>query len=221
MSPATLAAHPQGRIGPNVLIQTARVLERRLGRDVAERALWISAHYTLDALPTEMVREADANALMRYLVAEFGQSIARTMMREAGEATGDYLLANRIPGVARFTLPLLPGPASLRVLLSAIGRHTWTFAGSAQVRITPGNPAVISVSRCPLCAGMHSEIPTCDFYLGTFSRLATALLGQHAWAEEVACEARGDSACRFLIGTNRQRMTLPAAKSNIVTRLSL
>lgn len=212
------SAHQTGRIGPNVLIQTAAALERRLGRDAANRALWASARLTVDTLPTEMVRETDANALMRYLMAEFGQSIARNILREAGECTGDYLLAHRIPGIARMTLPLLPGPAALRVLLGAIGRHTWTFAGSARVRLTPGDPAMISLTHCPLCAGVQSEVPTCDFYLGTFARLARALLGRQAWAEEVACEARGDSACRFLIGTARQRMTLPLAKSNIVTR---
>lgn len=213
-------AHQNGRIGPNVLIQTARVLQQRLGHDTANKALWTSTRHTLDTLPTEMVQETDANALMRYLVAEFGQSIARSIMRDAGERTGDYLLAHRIPGIARMTLPLLPGPTALRVLLSAIGRHTWTFAGSAHVRITPGDPAVISLSHCPLCAGLLSEMPTCDFYLGTFSRLSKALLGEQAWAEEVACEARGDSACRFLIGSASQRITVPAAKSNIVTRRS-
>lgn len=214
------AAHPLGRIGPNVLIQTANALTQHLGREVANRALQDSTHHSIDTLPQDMVDEASANALMRHLVEQFGLPFARNIMRDAGSRTGDYLLANRIPGFARLMLPALPGRAALRILLSAISKHTWTFAGSAHVRITPGDPAMISLTHCPLCAGISAPVPTCDFYAGTFGRLVQVLLGPEAWAEEVACEARGDSACRFLIGTRSQRMTLPVAKSNMVTRLS-
>jgi divinyl protochlorophyllide a 8-vinyl-reductase len=194
-------AHPVGRIGPNVLIQTAHALAHRLGRDTASRVLQVSTHHTFDTLPTEMVDEATANALMRHLVTSYGLPFARTVMRDAGERTGDYLLANRIPGLARMTLPALPSRLALRILLSAISRHTWTFAGSARVEILHGAPAMISLSRCPMCAGITSDAPICDFYVGTFHRLAQALLGPRGFAEEVTCEARGDSACRFAMGT--------------------
>ncbi len=194
-------AHPVGRIGPNVLIQTAHALAHRLGRDTASRVLQVSTHHTFDTLPTEMVDEATANALMRHLVESFGLPFARTVMRDAGERTGDYLLANRIPALARLTLPALPTRLALRILLAAISRHTWTFAGSAKVEILLGMPAVISISGCPMCAGIKSDTPICDFYVGTFHRLAQALLGPRGYADEITCEARGDSACRFTMGT--------------------
>jgi divinyl protochlorophyllide a 8-vinyl-reductase len=220
MTAPALAAHGLGRIGPNVLIQAARALEQRLGRERAGRILVDSTQHTLDTLPSGMVDESRANALMRRLVEEHGVAFTRAVMRDAGTRTGDYLLANRIPRIARLLLPTLPSGAALRLLLQAIGRHTWTFAGSAHVRITPGNPAVISISRCPLCAGMLSDVHLCDFYTGTFARLAQVLLGPSAYAEEFACESTGGSACRFLIGTRGQRMVDPVAKSYMVTRRS-
>jgi len=206
MTAPALPAHGIGRIGPNVIIQTARALEQRLGRERAGRILVDSTQHTFDTLPHGMIDEARATALMRRLVEEHGTTFTRSVMRDAGTRTGDYLLAHRIPRIARILLPLLPTSAALRLLLQAIGRHTWTFAGSANVRITPGNPAVISLSRCPLCAGILSDVHLCDFYTGTFARLARVLLGPSAYAEEVACESTGDSACRFLIGTRGHRL---------------
>lgn len=198
--PATPAT---GRIGPNVIIQTARALSTRVGDDVADRLLVRSTAYTLADLPQEMVDESTANALVRAVHDAYGLAFARDVMQESGRRTGDYLLAHRIPKPAQWLLPLLPSALALRVLLAAIGRHTWTFAGSAHVHITSGDPAVITIHRCPLCAGQRSSEPLCDFYAGTFGRLAQALLGPDGWAEEVACEARGDAACRFLMGSGR------------------
>lgn len=194
-------APPVGRIGPNVLIQTAHALAHRLGRDTASRVLQVSTHHTFETLPTEMVDEATANALMRHLVSTYGPPFARAVMRDAGERTGDYLLANRIPGIARIVLPALPARLALRILTTAIARHTWTFAGSATVEILAGSPSVIAITNCPMCAGLTSDVPVCDFYVGTFHRLAQTLLGPRGFADEATCAARGDSACRFVLGT--------------------
>lgn len=203
MSASVTHAPHGGRIGPNVLIQTAYALSERLGADVAERVLERSTTHGFADLPQEMVEESKANALVRALHDAYGLPFARSVMRESGRRTGDYLLANRIPKPVRWVLPLLPNAMALRLLLTAIGKHTWTFAGSAQVRITAGDPAVITVQHCPLCVGLQSTEPMCDFYAGTFGRLAQALLGPRGWAEEVDCEARGDAACRFLMGSGR------------------
>jgi len=192
-----------GRIGPNILIQTAHALSDRLGRDVAARLVSRSTAHDLERLPQEMVEETQANALVRAVHEAYGLHFARSVMHESGRRTGDYLLAHRIPKPAQWLLPLLPNDMALRVLLTAIGKHTWTFAGSAHVHITPGDPAVITLQHCPLCAGLRTTEPMCDFYAGTFGRLAQALLGPKGWAEEVSCEARGDSACRFLMGSGR------------------
>lgn len=194
---------PAGRIGPNIVIQTAATLVARLGEEAASNLLFASTRHTMVSLPTEMVDEATANALVRRVVQELGIAEAREILFESGLRTGDYLLKHRIPRIARLALPRLPGASGLRLLLAAIGKHTWTFAGSAHVRITAGDPAMISIARCPICRNVHGDEPLCDFYTGTFERLAQVLLGPAAWAEEVSCTARGDTACRFLISSGR------------------
>jgi len=189
------------RIGPNVIIQTAHTLADRLGTEMAERFITAATPFSLDGLPTEMVDERTANALIRHLSSERGPQFMRSVMAEAGRRTGDYLLQHRIPAPARWILPHLPRTLAMRALLSAVARHTWTFAGSAQVKFTLGDPAVITIHRCPLCVDQKSTEPVCDFYTGTFTRLLRELVHPKAWAEEVACEARGDTSCRFLLGS--------------------
>ncbi len=198
-----MSAVASGRIGPNILIQTAHTLQERLGAAQAERILRDSTDHGLRSLPGDMVDERLPNALFRALDREFGLAFTRSVMRDAGRRTGDYLLAHRIPRPAQWLLGALPPSTGMRLLLTAIGRHTWTFAGSAHVHITPGDPALISVERCPICLHREASEPVCDFYTGTFARLAQALLGPEGWAEEVSCSARGDSACRFLMGSRR------------------
>lgn len=189
------------RIGPNVIIQTARTLEQRLGEAQADRFITDVTPFSLGALPTEMVDERVANALIRHLANERGSGFMRSVMDEAGRRTGEYLLHHRIPAPARWLLPHLPRPLAMRALLSAVSRHTWTFAGSAHVSFTHGDPALITIRHCPLCAWQRSSEPVCDFYTGTFRRLLRELVHPHAWAEEVSCEARGDGACRFLLSS--------------------
>lgn len=189
------------RIGPNVIIQTAHTLVERLGDRHAAQCISAATPFTLDALPVQMVDERCANALIRHLAAERGSAFMRSVMDEAGRRTGDYLLHHRIPAPARWLLPQLPRRLAMRALLSSVARHSWTFAGSAQVNVTHGDPAVVTIRHCPLCATQRSREPLCDFYTGTFRRLLRELVHPHAWAEEVACEARGDSACRFLLGS--------------------
>jgi divinyl protochlorophyllide a 8-vinyl-reductase len=133
-------------------------------------------------------------------------------MEEAGQRTGGYLLEHRIPAPARWILPHLPRGLAMRALMSAVSRHTWTFAGSADVEFTLGNPTVITIRHCPLCHGQHSTVPMCDFYTGTFTRLLRELVHPDAWAQEISCEARGDAACRFLLGSGREPLRAMAAR---------
>lgn len=200
-------AHPAGRIGPNVLIHAAHALAHRIGHDTANRVLQTSTHHTFETLPSELVDEATANALVRHLVDTYGLPFTRGVMRDAGERTGEDLLLHRIPWLARVTLPALPSPVALRLLLAGIGRHTWTFAGSARVEICLGSPSVIALAHCAMCAGIRSREPICDFYVGTFQRVMQGLLGPHGFAEEITCEACGDSACRFAVGTRIPRLS--------------
>jgi divinyl protochlorophyllide a 8-vinyl-reductase len=83
------------------------------------------------------------------------------------------------------------------VLLAAIARHAWTFAGSGEFNAHVGRCVELTLHHNPLCRGWHSEGPACDFYAATFERLFRALVHPRAQVVEVSCEACGADACRF------------------------
>jgi divinyl protochlorophyllide a 8-vinyl-reductase len=196
---ASLAApHATGRIGPNAITRVAEVLPGFVGtqetRAVFERAGL--AGYLL-APPEQMVDEAEVTGLHLALREALGGKLAGEVARSAGQRTADYLLAHRIPKPAQWLLKRLPAPWAARLLLSAIRRHAWTFAGSGVFLARAGRPVVLTIRGNPLCKGLHSDTPACDFYAATFERLFRTLVHRDARAVEVACEARGDAECRF------------------------
>lgn len=188
------------RIGPNAIVQTRRALIALEGEG-RTRALLGTAGLApyVDHPPQEMVPEGEVNALMACVHRTLDPTIARAVRLIAGQTTGDYLLANRIPGAAQALLKHLPPRLASRALLSAIARHTWTFAGSAQVTIEPGPPVAIRVHDCPLCRGLDAAEPCCQYYAATFERLYRTLVHHAATARETACRAAKAPACVFEI----------------------
>jgi divinyl protochlorophyllide a 8-vinyl-reductase len=56
---------------------------------------------------------------------------------------------------------------------------------------------VLTIRDNPMCRGWVTDAPVCHFYAATFERLFQVLVHARSRAVEVACEARGDDACRF------------------------
>jgi len=193
-----------GRIGPNAIIQTTAALRARLGDPRALVLVRGATGRSLSEMPTEMVDEAEVNDLVRRLRAELDPALFEAVLRDAGHRTADYLIANRIPRVAQLLMRLLPAPLALRTLLAGIMRHTWTFAGTATVRVarSPGAPLRLVLTHCPMCRAMHEPAPTCHFYAGTLERLLQRLVTPAARVMEVACEASGASACEFSLAVD-------------------
>lgn len=189
-----------GRIGPNAIIQTAAALERRVGWARADAILWRAVGRHLDEMPDQMVDEAEVIALIHELRETMGSVERAAVLREAGRRTADYLIAHRIPRPAQWLMRLVPRAVGLRLLLAGIARHTWTFAGTARVRIETGDPTTMSLSHCPMCRGMQSAAPCCDYYVGTLEHLLQRLISPDAVVEEVACEAAGAAACVMRLG---------------------
>lgn len=187
-----------GRIGPNAITRVAEVLLPRLGpgatAGIFERAglLEYLAHP-----PQEMVDEAEVSRLHRVLRAALGEPRARDIAFEAGTRTGEYLLAHRIPKPVQAVLRRLPAAWASRVLLSAIRRHAWTFAGSGAFTARAGRPVRLTIQHNPLCAGLASGEPACAFYTATFERLFRELVHPAARVRELECEAMGAPACLF------------------------
>lgn len=195
---ASAAAHGAGRIGPNAIIRVGEVLQRRLGAATAARlyaAAGLAAYYADP--PTVMVDEAEARRLHVQLRSALGERLAAEISREAGIATAGYLLAHRIPKPVQALLRVLPAALACRVLLQAITRHAWTFAGSGRFEAVAGRPARLTIRDNPMCRGQASEHPVCDYYAATFEQLFRVLVHRGTQVTETHCEARGDDACRF------------------------
>lgn len=196
---------PAGRIGPNAITRVAEALPGFVGTEAA-RALFeragLAAYFTRP--PQDMVDEAEVARLHGELRRALGPERAAGVARSAGIRTADYLLAHRIPRAVQALLKRLPAALAARVLLAAIARHAWTFAGSG--RFSARAPALAGAgARCavleirdnPLCRDLQAEAPACDFYAATFERLFQVLVQPRTRVRETACEACGDESCRF------------------------
>lgn len=185
------------KIGPNAITRVAQALVHQRGDEVAAEVFGLAglAGYLVDS-PSGMVDEEDVRRLHAMLRARLGAGAA-AVAREAGVATAEYLLAHRIPQPVQGLLKILPARLACRVLLAAITRHAWTFAGSGRFEAVAGRPALLTIRDNPLCRGLVAEAPVCDYYAATFEHLFRRLVHRDARVTELSCEARGDDACRF------------------------
>jgi divinyl protochlorophyllide a 8-vinyl-reductase len=183
-----------GRIGPNAILQLVDVLERRGEFDLCCRVL-AEAGVARPPPDAGMLPEADCAAVHRAL--RRLSPAAEGILAEAGLATGEYILANRIPRAAQALLRLLPGGLAALILTRAIAKHSWTFAGTGEFRVDCARPLVLSVARNPLVAGWSAERPQCIWHASVFQRLYGRLVWPGVQVREVACCACGDPACRF------------------------
>jgi divinyl protochlorophyllide a 8-vinyl-reductase len=198
--PAATAA----RVGPNAILQVVEALERGEGKAVRAHILSGAGLAGYAARPpAELVPECEVAALQRAVRAALPGPRADALLRDAGRATGDYLLRHRIPGFARRGLRALPARLSARCLTAVIRRHAWTFAGSGTFRALAGHPLRVEIRGCPLCRAQRSAGPVCHYYAAVFERLFQALVSPRARAIETACQAAGDRACTFEIGWRR------------------
>jgi divinyl protochlorophyllide a 8-vinyl-reductase len=193
MLDTTEAAH---RIGPNAILQVAEALRALQGEASARRVFGAAGlSGLLDRPPARMTDERLVAALHRTLHALLPEADAAEVAAEAGRRTADYLLARRIPWPAQWLLRALPAPLAARLLLAAIARNAWTFAGSGHVFVAPG---VIEIEDNPVATG------PCHYHLAVFTRLFRTLVHPRAEVHETLCCARGAAACRFAISWSRR-----------------
>ncbi len=189
-----------GRIGPNAVTRLAEALART-GDGAAERvfaAAGLLGH--LAQPPDRMVPDDDVARLHEALRREFGCRRAADVADQAGRLTADYLLANRIPALAQRILRLLPAPLALALLLKAIGRHAWTFAGRGRFGWRrEGRTFILSLAGGPVSRDTTAESPVCAYYAATFERLFQVILRRPVAVIETACEATGAPACEFTV----------------------
>jgi len=164
-----------GRVGPNAVVQTRSALEARVG---GERTAVVFAHAGLtrylEHAPAAMIPESEAASLFAAVYACLPAPEADAVMHDAGVRTARYLLAHRIPTPVQALLVRLPPSIAARVLMSAVGRHAWTFAGSGRFRATGGARGAVEIDRNPLRA------PGCLWHVGVFETLNRTLVSPRA-----------------------------------------
>jgi divinyl protochlorophyllide a 8-vinyl-reductase len=160
------------KIGPNSIIQTVAALEAKYGRSEAEAILrragqggWISN------LPSEMTEESKFHELVCSLEKELGEKNTASILEDSGRRTAAYLLRVRIPGFFQKILKPLPPGMAFKLLLFAISKNAWTFAGSGEFSYSSGKQPVITVRVT------YPSLPVVgNFYLGTFETLLEELV---------------------------------------------
>lgn len=191
-----------GRIGPNAVTRLAEALagDRSLRIAVFRRAGCL--RHLADP-PTEMVDERDVSALHEALQAVAGEKRAAETSREAGRLTANYLLAHRIPRPAQRVLRLLPLAVSTRILLRAIARHAWTFAGSGRFSYGFDPALAIRIENSPISRLLSTHGPACTYYAAVFETVFSVALRASANVRETECAACGNPSCRFEIALAR------------------
>ena len=176
------------RIGPNSISQLATALKEQFGDDSGSRVFSVSGFGTwYQDPPTDMVPESAPQRLFRTLFRILPQGQAFSIARDAGHRTADYVMANRIPAIARMILKLLPSGPSARLLLKAIEKNAWTFVGSGacHTRFEKGE-GLIEIENNPL------KMPGCAWHHAVFRRLFVTLVSSRA---QVIHEEVGDNNC--------------------------
>lgn len=186
-------APPEGRIGPNAVLQMMPALDRRIGH-AARVALLQAADLTHLPDGQRMIPQSDAVRLFRAL-AMLHPDDAPVIAAAAGTATGAYILAHRIPRPAQRLSRTLPRPLAGRLLARAVARHAWTFAGSGVFRVHARTPPIFEIAANPLAVMPGG----CAWHAAVFRHLFSALVCQRVQVHETACCARGAPACRFAL----------------------
>jgi len=199
-SEPTGVAAPVGKVGPNAVIQLGAAMTARLGREAAE-ALYDKAGVggLLDNPPAEMIDQAIPAHMMDVLRREWPAD-ADPVLRDAGERTADYVIANRIPGFAKILLRALPPKPAARLLMIAIRKNAWTFAGSGRCETAARPHLLISIKDNPLA------MPDCPWHTAVLARLFQRLAASGTRVEHRACCRAGAEACRFEIRVPTERM---------------
>lgn len=190
-------SHMTARIGPNAVLQLAPAMDRIAGEG-ARRALFAPLGFDPLPDPTAMIDETRVSALHGALRRQHPEN-ARKIAIAAGQGTGDYILANRIPHGAQSLLRALPARLAAPILTRAILAHGWTFCGTGTLTAKSGPPVVFTLADNPIIRGERAPAPLCHWHAAVFERLFARLVHPRAHAVETACCATGAPACRFEI----------------------
>lgn len=191
------ARQPSAKVGPNAIIQLAAVLSSRVGHAQCARMFagaGLSHHLAVP--PDALVDEAEAARLFLVVETGFEPDDACDLFRRAGRATADYILAHRIPHPAQTLLRHMPAFAARRLLLLAISKHAWTFAGSGAVSCTYGPHLTLRIAGNPL------PTPGGVWHIGVLHRLFEVLVASPSRIAHTSWSRSGVETCQFEIAAD-------------------
>ncbi len=189
------AAQQPALIGPNSILQLVPVLDAAVGERARSELL---AEARVHTLPSDdgLMDEAPAARVHQLLRRRYPER-AEELARLAGERTGDYILAHRIPPVARRVLRSMPPWLAAPLLANAIEKHAWTFAGSGRFRILSRYPLIFALDDNPVVRGERADRPVCAWHAAVFQRLFNVIVDEELRCVETACCASGAASCVF------------------------
>ncbi|MEM8824839.1 MAG: bacteriochlorophyll 4-vinyl reductase [Pseudomonadota bacterium] len=175
-------------MGPNAVLQLAAALRAEGGDALAAEVFGAAGQsWLLEVPPTLMVDEAVPAALSDALWEVYPHGAAK-VAAEAGRRTADYVVANRIPDVAKRLLRVLPDWLAARLLLTAIRKNAWTFAGSGTCAVAvPGEALVLDDNPMPM--------PGAIWHRAVIGRMVASLLHPATRLDHVTCLHSDTRAC--------------------------
>ena len=189
---ATRAPETAGRIGPNAVLQLIEALREQADADLTERIFAsVDLTFLLSCPPTTMVDERIPARLFAALWRELPAKRAQRIAAEAGRRTADYIIANRIPDLAKSALGLSPPWLATALLLSAIEKHAWTFAGSGRCSTHLRPTVQLIIEDNPMA------MPDCCWHVAVFEQLFRRLVSPDTKVTHSECCRAGAEACRF------------------------
>lgn len=187
-------AQGEARIGPNAVLQTLRALDELAPGQRAP----VEARAALEPLDEGMIPERVFVQLIRAVRELLPRERAEAVLRRSGALTAEYVRSHRIPAPIRATLAGLPAFMAMPLMLQAIERHAWTFAGAG----TFGAEGKILLLDGAPTARKESGPPTtgcsCAYYEAAFEGLLR-LAARGVQVTETACQASGAAKCQFHI----------------------
>ena len=188
-----------GWVGANPILELVAVVQQRFGNAKAA-VLMADTQWRVYRMPTEMVPEQHVRAVVHAAYEQLGAARAVDALDAAGIERAHAMLAHDIPQLTQWMIRKLPTRLAMRVLLLAIKRSSWTFAGSARFDVAVADhAAVVDFHDCEMNRGMHAKQTGCPFYRATFRELLRTLVSPTATVDETECCAAGDTRCRFVL----------------------
>jgi divinyl protochlorophyllide a 8-vinyl-reductase len=183
----------KGYIGPQAVIQILLAVESLCGV-VARDGIMRDARLRRAPEWNEPVREEKVARLHQAVRRRF-PALAETITLQAGRATTDYLLDNRISKRAQVLIKNAPKAVAAWLLRQAQKQNARAFAGSGEVEFL--SATVFELRNNPVLKGETAAAPVCHYHAAAFERMYQRLVDARVICREIACTATGAASCRF------------------------